>query len=198
MIVEISESITDKIITKYNLNVSDEDIYSYGVFMFLSFLIFLLLTFIIGIILNCKIESLVFYFSFQLLRKYCGGYHADTSLKCEIITTIVCLLSVLSIKAVNLSQNGNPVLIIAIIFSAVIFILSPIDTYENPLSYKEKKSFGKIGRIILLVMLSIISVTFIFKINLLFIPCCVSIILEGVLLIAGKAKKIRMGKCGET
>lgn len=188
MIVSLSESITKKMIRKYNLKEIDEDIYSYGMFMFLSFSFFLLLTVIIGFFLNCLIESLVFYFSFQLLRKYCGGYHADTSVKCEIITTIVCLLSVLSIKAVNLWKMVNPFFIIAIFFSVIIFILTPVDTYENPLSNQEKKSFGKIGRIILLVMLSIISVTFVFKISLIVIPCCVSIILEGVLLIVGKIK----------
>ena len=188
MIVSLSESITKKMITKYNLKEIDEDIYSYGMFMFLSFSIFLLLTVFIGTFLNCLIESLVFYFSFQSLRKYCGGYHADTSVKCEIITTIICILSVLSIKAVKLWEVVNPFFTIAILFSVIIFILTPVDTYENPLSNQEKKSFGKIGRIILLVMLSIISVTFVFEISLIVIPCCVSIVLEGVLLVAGKIK----------
>lgn len=188
MVSKITESITKRVLLKFNLSNSDEDIYSYGLFMFLSFVIFGVITIVFGIIFNCVIESILFYLFFQLLRKYCGGYHAETSGKCEIMTTIIILICIASIKAVEYLKIENILFLISILFFTITYILSPVDTKENPLSKEEKDEFQKISRIIALVMLSIISITFIAKFNLLFIPCCVSIVLEGVLLIAGKIK----------
>lgn len=188
MVSKITESITKKVLLKFNLNNSDEDIYYYGLFMLLSFAIFGVITIAFGIIFNCVVESILFYIFFQLLRKYCGGYHADTSGKCEIMTSIIILICIASIKAVEYFKIGNILFLISILFFTIIYILSPVDTKENPLSKEENTEFRKISRIIVLVMLSIISIAFITKFNLLFIPCCVSIVLEGVLLIAGKIK----------
>ena len=191
MINKITEKITMRIILKFHLNNSDQDIYSYGMFMFLSFAIFGVIAFVFGIIFDCVIESFFFYIFFQLLRKYCGGYHADTSGRCEFMTTIIIIICIASIKAVEYLKSENILFLISLLFFAIVYILSPIDTKENPLSKEEKKEFQKISRIIIWVILSIISVTFIAKFDLLFVPCCVSIILEGALLIAGKIKNTK-------
>lgn len=59
---------------------------------------------------------------------------------------------------------------------------------ENPLSVEEKTMYRKISRITILIMISFISFAYVAKFNLLVIPGCISIVLEGVLLIAGKIK----------
>ena len=67
--------------------------------------------------------------------------------------------------------------------------MCPIDTYEKPLSEKEFKYFRKISIIILFAIITIIIIAFILKLNFLFIPLCLSLILESLLIIAGNAKR---------
>ena len=55
---------------------------------------------------------------------------------------------------------------------------------------KEYKYFRKISWIILSLIIVAIIVSFIFKFNVVFAPCCASLILEGVLIGKGKIKKV--------
>lgn len=188
MISKITERISKKMLLKFKLNNIDADIYSYGLFMFLSFVIFGVITLAFGIIFGCIIESLIFYTFFQLLRKYCGGYHAETCGKCEIMTSLIILICIALIETVEYLNFENILFLTSALFFIIIYCLSPIDTMENPLSVEEKTKFRKISRIIVLIMISFVSFAYIAKFNLLFIPSCVSVVLEGVLLIAGKFK----------
>ncbi len=79
---------------------------------------------------------------------------------------------------------------ISLVFAVLIFILCPLDTPEKPLSDKEYKYFRKISWIILSLIIVAIIVSFIFKFNVVFAPCCASLILEGVLIGTGKIKKV--------
>lgn len=188
MISKITEHVLRKILSKYKLNDIDEDIYSYGLFMFLSFVLFGIITLAFGIIFGCIIESIIFYMLFQLLRKYCGGYHAGTCGKCEIMTSLIILICIALIKAVVYLNFENFLFFVSAIFAIIIYCLSPVDTMENPLSVEEKTMYRKISRITVLIMISIVSFAYGAKFNLLSIPSCISIVLEGVLLIAGKIK----------
>lgn len=188
MISKITEIITKRMFLIFNFNNSDKDIYSYGLFMFLSFVIFGVFSLISGIFFNCVVESFLFYTFFQLLRKYCGGYHADTCVKCEVMTTIIILICIAFIKTVEYFKIENILFLFSIVFFIIVYILSPVDTKENPLSKEEKEKYKRLARIISLIILLIIIITFITKFNLFLVSCCVSIILEGVLLIAGKIK----------
>ena len=69
-------------------------------------------------------------------------------------------------------------------------IMVTLDTPEKPLSDKEYKYFRKISWIILSLIIVAIIVSFIFKFNVVFAPCCASLILEGVLIGTGKIKKV--------
>ena len=79
---------------------------------------------------------------------------------------------------------------ISLVFAVLIFILCPLDTPEKPLNDKEYKYFRKISWIILSLIIVAIIVSFIFKFNVVFAPCCASLILEGVLIGTGKIKKV--------
>ena len=157
--------------------------------MLVSQAIFFIFSCIIGLLLHCFFESIVFYFMFQSIRKYAGGYHANTETICDILSSISIALCIVIIKLANMYDFILPLLIIAIIAAVIIFVLCPLDTPEKPLSDKEYKYFRKISWMILLVLLTLTIISYIFKWRLLFVPVCLSLILESVLLIAGKIKK---------
>lgn len=190
MINNLSEKLTEKLLSSGSINEDDRELYVYGFFMLLSQLMYLIFSCILGLIFGCILESIIFYVAFQLIRRYAGGYHASTEARCEIMSSFSILISILVIW---LSKSHNfQTILFAVSIAAMIFIfcLCPLDTPEKPLSEKEFKYFRKISWIILLIISIIIVVSYFLKFSFLLAPCCMSLILESILLIAGKTKKL--------
>ena len=190
MINNLSVLLTDKLLAKGSITEDERELYIYGFFMLLSHIMYFVLACIFGILFKCFIESIIFYIAFQFIRRYAGGYHAATETRCEILSTLSIIASIGIIKLSKIYDFKTTLLIITLISMVIIFILCPLDTPEKPLTEKEFKYFRKISWIILLVISIAIIVSYFFKFNLLFAPCCISLILESILLIAGKIKKI--------
>ena len=150
----------------------------------------MIITSIIGAIFSAFLQSVVFFFAFFLIRQFAGGYHAKTETRCEILSTLSILCCIVLIKLSKMYDIRIALLSISFVFATLIFILCPLDTPEKPLNDKEYKYFRKISWIILSLIIVAIIVSFIFKFNVVFAPCCASLILEGVLIGAGKIKKV--------
>lgn len=144
----------------------------------------------IGLLFQCFIESVIFYIAFQFIRRYAGGYHAKTETRCEILSTLSILVSIVVVRATKIYDFKIVLLFLTIISIVCIFIFCPLDTPEKPLTEKEFKYFRKISLIILLVITVAIVISYFSKINTIFSPCCMSLILVSLLLIAGKLKKV--------
>lgn len=157
--------------------------------MLFSHLMFFIIACIFGSILGCIFESVIFYIAFQFLRRYSGGYHAKTETRCEILSTLSILCCIVLIKLSKMYDIRIALLSISLVFTVLIFVFCPLDTPEKPLSDKEYKYFRKISWIILSLIIVAIIISFIFKFNIIFAPCCVSVILEGVLIGTGQIKK---------
>jgi len=189
MINKLSLLLANKLCRDGRIDTDEIDLYSYGLFVLISQILLLSVTLIFGLILSCAFESMVFYVSFQSIRKFAGGYHASTETRCEIMSTLSILVSVVLIRLSN-TYSYQSVLLILTLFSAVcIFIACPLDTPEKPLSEKEFKQFRKISQMILLVITIVVFFSAVFKITFLLYPTCLSLILESILLIAGKIKQ---------
>lgn len=194
MINNLSTRLTDKLLSKGSITEDERELYIYGLFMLISQLMYLVLACIFGLLFECFIESIVFYIAFQFIRRYAGGYHAATETRCEILSTLSIVASIGIIKLSKIYDFKTILLFITLMSMVLIFFLCPLDTPEKPLSEKEFKCFRKISWIILLVISSIIIVSYFFKFNILFTPCCVSLILESILLVAGKIKRVHQEK----
>ena len=64
------------------------EIYEYAVYIILSSAFHIATIIALGLCFNLLVESLVFYFSFITIRKFAGGYHAKTPIKCYIISVV--------------------------------------------------------------------------------------------------------------
>lgn len=190
MIGNLSSKIVEKLIDLSIISDTEQELYVYGFFVLLSHILFLTITVISGILLNIVLASVIFYISFQFIRRYAGGIHASSELKCELATTLSIFLCLLCIKACMQYDAELLILVPTLTACILIFFLCPLDTPEKPLTEKEKTHFRKISRIVLLLILLVILVSFCFKINVFMYPCCFSLILESVLLVFGKVKRV--------
>lgn len=190
MISKLSAYLTEKMLSNGTISKEDKELYIYGLFMLISHLVFFIISCVFGLILGCVLESIVFYVAFQFIRRYAGGYHAATETRCEIFSTLSILACIVVIKLSKTYDIQTALLIISAVSAVCIFVFCPLDTPEKPLSDKEFRYFRKISWTILFIISALIVISFYFKFKFVFTPLCMSIILESILLIAGKIKSV--------
>lgn len=190
MINNLAKLLTGKLLSNGKITEDDQELYIYGLFILISQLMYLILTCIAGIIFGCFLESIVFYLSFQFIRKYAGGYHASTEARCEILSSLSIIASIAFIKLAKQYDFVTVLFIIAIVLAISIFLFAPLDSPEKELSEKERKYFRKISWGIAIAIVSVAVVSYFFSFSILLIPCCISLILESILLISGKIKML--------
>jgi len=189
MINKLSLFLARKLYCEGKIEDDEIDLYTYGLFVLISQVLLLLVTFILGLLLSCAFESIVLYVSFQSIRKFAGGYHASTETRCEIMSTLSMLMCLAFIRLSKTYDFQSVLLILTLIATVWIFAVCPLDTPEKPLTKEEYTRFRTVSRIILFVIATVISLSAIFKLTYLLFPTCISLILESVLLAAGKIKE---------
>lgn len=85
-------------------------------------------------------KYIFFYFAFSALRKYAGGYHADTPIRCYFLSFITLFIALMGIKILQCDDNVG--ILIQTINLLIIIFLSPIDSVVHRLEYEEKKEYG--------------------------------------------------------
>ncbi|MBQ9516956.1 MAG: accessory gene regulator B family protein [Eubacterium sp.] len=188
MISKISNHFVSLLEKNKTISTDESEIYSYGFFILISHVVYFVICLILGIIFKCAIESVAFLTSFQFIRKYAGGYHAKTETRCEILSAASIAVCIMFIKLANLYDLRIVLLLFSLVSVVVILVLSPLESPVKPLSKQEHMRYRTISWIILLIISALIIVSYIFEWKYFFAPCCISLILEGMLLISGKVK----------
>lgn len=193
MISKISCRLTDLLMknTENTEALQYREVYQYVLFLILNYLIFFGYSFIIGALLGVPFQSIVFFISIAFLRRYAGGYHANTENRCLIISSVYFLTGITLIKIMNLYANRinfNIILSISFICSLIILFLCPCDSPSKPVSKESVKSIRTKCIALILMMLS--TMLFLLRLNK---PQFISLffsafVIETVLIIAGKIK----------
>lgn len=197
MINNLAKRFADRLLANGSISEDEQELYIYGLFMMLSSLMYLILACFLGCILGCVLESIIFYITFQFIRRYAGGYHASTETRCEIMSTLSILACIVVIRLSKTYDFQFALLILSAVSALCIAVLCPLDTPEKPLSEKEFKYFRKISWLILSVISLVVTISYFVRLKWLqifFAPCCLSLILESLLLTAGKVKKLTLNK----
>lgn len=138
MITALAQIISGYLIKNKIIDNTKLDIYIYGFEIMISNIICFGMGLVIGAVCSEFIECILFLIVFILLRRYCGGYHAETYLKCDIIFMINILLVMLMLKFIS-AYSLFFHFIIAIISIIFIILLAPVENKYKPLTQKEKK-----------------------------------------------------------
>lgn len=194
MISKLSNKIVKCFVKQSNISDDEQELYQYGFFILFSQILYFIIALIIGILCEVILESIIFYIAFQFIRRYAGGYHASTETRCEVLSTLSILACIVAIKLSKTYDFQTVLLLITILSAVCIFVFCPLDTPEKPLSEKEYKYFRKVSWLILFVIAAAIIVSYVFKFQMVTVPCCLSLILESILLAAGKIKRVSQKK----
>ena len=108
--------------------------------------------------LGMPIEAVVMIMSFIAVRKFSGGYHADSFYKCLIISSIV----IMTMLQISTYINNNLLFnVIYIASSILLMIFSPIDSANKRLDNDDKRFCKKITILIVVVLFIIVELQWI-------------------------------------
>lgn len=170
------------------------DLYEYAIYILLSSIFHFLSVIAFGLIFNLIFESIVFYSSFILIRKFAGGYHAKKPISCYLFSIIVTFIILGLMKCLLCNTeylNLYVVIFIAVICMIFIWALSPMDTENNPLNAREKKIYKKITMIISLAIFISVVVCSVFKVYHIILPLSCGLFMSSLVLIMRKIQIIK-------
>lgn len=197
MIGKLASKTAEHFIERPNTCYDKIEIYTYGFFVLYSNIIFLLLSMLLGAVLGVFLQGIIFYVAFFSIRQYAGGYHASTETRCEVMSTLSILACIVVIRLSKTYDFQFALLVVSVVSAVCIVTLCPLDTPEKPLSEKELKYFRKISWLILSIIALVAIISYFVRsqwLQIFFAPCCLSLILESLLLVAGKLKKLLFNK----
>ena len=123
------------------------DEYVYALEIILNILITDITMIIIGLAMGMIWECILFWLVYKILRKYCGGYHFSTSLKCYLSSCIMCPVVLAVVRYVPYSMTVWGLLTLTALI--ILSILSPVEAANKPLDEKEQRIFGITARILI-------------------------------------------------
>lgn len=165
-----------------------EEIIRYGLDRIKSTCTMTLMTLLMGCIFQVFFQSIIFLVCFIILRKYAGGYHANTQNWCYVISTVIIAVALLVIRYMSDSSDNEIFILLQSVNFILLYFLVPVDNKNHRLEQWEKEKYGKKARkrLICLYVLSVI--LHFYTINN--IAVGVSNLTVGGCVIAGKIKNI--------
>lgn len=193
----VTKRVINKIISSMKKNISDDiddEIISYGLEIIITKAVFIAIIIFLGIITKCLPDVIAFIISFTVIRQYGGGYHADTRIRCFILSVLTLFLDIVMIKLADLGFISMLFLIIITLLSIVyIWIVAPIDTKNKRLDADEIVHYGKRAKVVILILCLIVCILLFFKINNYARAIMFGIVTEAFLMIAGAVQNYKSG-----
>lgn len=130
------------------------DIFAYACEAIISTGINFLLALTVSIAFGRPIEGMLFTLIFVVLRKYTGGHHADSHLKCILTFNILLAFALSFLYAHTIFSIGDFYTLLIVSISLVgIFMLAPMSHKNKPLSGAVRASAKIKGRIFVVILL---------------------------------------------
>lgn len=122
-----------------------QELYTYALEILLQSILHFSTAIILGCIFGMALESFLMFLPFSLVRRFAGGLHAKTPLRCYFTSIAAITLMLFFIKAFISFGNDIAFYVTLTISNLTIWIASPIESTNKKLSYKEKKVFKAVS-----------------------------------------------------
>ena len=165
MISKLAKNIAHFFVVQKIVEESREAIYAYGMELLLSDVLNALIVLLISLISHTLPAVIVFTTVFMGLRKFVGGYHANSHLSC--LFTLVVVMLIFSYGICNVSEKYTWVVSMGfvVISIPVIFNLAPVPHPNKPMSDEKKVKLKRHSRIFTLLLSILVFLLIIFRLN---------------------------------
>jgi len=137
--------IADYLCNHHTIKEEEKDIYIYGYEILLSDIVNFLIILAIGSLFKQISHGFLFYIVFVFTRQYCGGYHADTYFKCNIIFGSLCLITLFFSNILYPYVSLISLMVLFFIYMGCILEYAPMDNEYKPITMEDKKRYKKIS-----------------------------------------------------
>lgn len=185
----MSSYIVRYLLNKSIISYEDKELYDYGIFIMMSYKIFFIISFLFGVVLKIPFSSVLFYVAFCLIRNFTGGIHAKSEIKCNILTTISILISIIFIKSLVKYESIYVAVAMLIMSSVSLCVIKPVASSSKKISPKEQLNFHKKAIMIILLILLISIISLIVGIYNIVVSLSIGVSLANILLILGKLQQ---------
>lgn len=165
MVPKLAKNIAHFFVVQKIVEKPKEAIYAYGMELLLSDVLNTLIVLLIALISHTLPAVIIFSAIFMGLRKFVGGYHANSHLSC--IFTLVVVMLIFSYGICNVSEKYAWVVSIGfvVISIPVVFNLAPVPHPNKPVSDGKKAKLKKRSRILILFLSMLAFTLIIFRLN---------------------------------
>jgi len=155
MVERFSCRITDALVNRNYIINEQRAIYEFHTLMFLEKMITIVSILTFSLIMNVFLQTLVFGVSFLSLRKRTGGFHANTFLKCYMLSLITYIASIKILHP--LLERATVTVILTMLFcaGAIIFFIGTVNHPNLGLEESELNISKRLARKIVLVIMGI-------------------------------------------
>lgn len=178
--------IVQKLLKDGTITEEEADIVEYGLRNMLHNLVGIFITLIIGWTFGNLKEGIILLFLIFPLRKYAGGFHANTRKGCLISS--ICLLVIFFEIFFKIKWTSEECIFLSIIFFFIILALVPVENPNKQLDVLEHRVYGRRAKTILIIELVMLGVSLLLKWKRLVIVITMNFCMVGVILIAGVIK----------
>ncbi len=192
MLERVSKKFAGRLIQAGIISEDGIDVYAYGFFQSVMMILNIVTTLILGIIFQLLVPCIILNLAYIPVRTNAGGHHASSPLKCYINSTIIIAVLLSIIKWVAIPTFIS--VVILTVSSAVIFILAPVETENNPLDEVERQVFKRRTRIILCAEIAVFAVLMALGKTQTAGTIVLGLLTEGLMLIMGCVKNHNMLK----
>lgn len=149
MFKKLSSNLVNTAIQRDVIDESKTDEHIFGLNAFFTVIFNIISAMVIGVIMNMLFETVLFIITYKLLRKYLGGGHSKTSIRCYISSCITYIIALISVKYYPFSVTVTT--LIVIICVCIMFILAPVEAEKKPLDDIERVVFKHRARITIVI-----------------------------------------------
>ena len=122
-----------------------EEIIRYGLDKIKNSCMMSAVTLLMGYAFHVFLQSIVFLICFIALRKYAGGYHADTQKRCYVISVLIIAVALWATR--YKSDNSVCFVFIQSLNFIILCFLVPVDSKNRRLEQWEKERYGKKAKV---------------------------------------------------
>lgn len=145
----LSKRITQGLWQNGIISLEESPLYEYGLHEIGVTLLNLITDLLVGALMRMTVPCIIFLVIYIPLRRFAGGYHAKTELRCYGISTLLVLSALCVIRVIP--ANGTVLLSMLVGASIVIWLLAPIDSANKSLDKTEYRVYRRRSRGILII-----------------------------------------------
>ncbi len=177
------ERIIDRLIKAGIVEDEQREIHVFGLRQGMIYILNILTFAVVSLLIGAFLKTGVFLVIYIALRRYAGGYHAESRWGCYIASTLVIGFAAYLLEHTVLN---HVYLLTATLLSALaVWVLGPVQDHHKPLESLETKVYSKRMRIILLSELTIIGIALIIHNSFITNSASLGVLTVGMMVVAG-------------